>query len=335
MNSRRNFFRMVFLPILLAGTGLAVPSSAHSGTLDFSPPKRLAVLPWAGPSQSGVPAKGAEGLVADSQGRILLQNGPTLAVYSALGRYLGTWSPMGSPNDFFGFAAMDVGSGGKLLLLARLESPVEQSNKDNFEERSKPGAQLLVLDKEGKLIADKEYRDEEQPHSFYFLYKEAVYSLHDDGSYRNLDSPASAPDSRLEDFARTTRTPAVWLEHVKKLPVYRTSDRIYHDIQGGVHTIPAAVAYLMGRPLVEGIGPLGLRKSRTYYQVLCNKKDFLPAVFVEDFWARQYGLVELIPPDGDLDASPGYTVYVDAKGNVIEGVAKKNGYEIYEWKLLN
>lgn len=326
---------MVFLPVLLVGTGLAVPSSAHSGTLGFSPPRRLAVLPWIGLSQSGVPAKGAESLVTDSQGRIFLQNGPKLDVYSAVGRYLGTWNPMGSPDDFFGFAALDVGSGGKLLLLARLESPVEQSNKDNFEERSKPGARLLILDKEGKVLADKEYLDEEQPHSVYFLYKEAVYSLHEDGSCRNLDSPTSVPDPRLEDFARITRTSAVWLEHTKKLPVYRTSNRTYHDIQGGIHTIPAAVAYLMGRPFVEGTGSLGFRKGRVYYQVLCNEKIFLPAVFVEDLQARRYGLVELIPPDGDLNASPGYSVYVDAKGNVVEGVAKKNGYEIYEWNLLN
>ena len=324
-------FGKAFLPALLAAGGLFWPLPSQAGPLSFSKPKLLAVLPWAGPSRPGVPPTGADGLLVDGQGRLFLESGTDFTVYSAAGRYLRAFQAPGLTGKFFGFSGMEVRSDGGLLLLARLESPLEQSNKDNFEERSQPGARLFILDGGGKPLSEKEYLDPSQPHSRYLLHRGRVYSLHDDGTCLDLDAPAPAGDKALETFGRITRNPAAWMNHLEGLPVYRTADRIYHDLRGGVHVIRGARAFLMNRPFVEGLGPLGLRRGRIYYQVLCGQADFLPAVFVEDSRMRRYALLELVPSDGDLRATPGYSVFLDAKGDLYEGVARKEGYRIYRW----
>jgi hypothetical protein len=320
------------LPALLAAGGLLLPSPAPAAPLAFSRPRLLAVLPWAGPSRPGVPLAGPEGLLVDLQGRIYLQSGLDFTAYSPGGKYLRAFQADPLAGKFFGFFAMEPSPDGKLLLLARLESPLEEANKDNFEERSQPGARLLLLDGSGKVLADREYLDKDKPHSDYFLDRGKVYSLHDDGSVEALEQGAPAEADRdLGDFARITRTPAAWLEHVRGLPVFRAVDRSYHDIWGGLHIIRGAVSYLMGRHFVEGLGPLGFRRGRIYYQALCDEKGFRPVVFVEEPRKGRYGMVDLVPGDGDLEAAHGHAVFVDQRGDIYEGVAHKEGYRIYRW----
>ncbi|HEY5039232.1 MAG TPA: hypothetical protein VIJ93_09200, partial [bacterium] len=82
------------------------------------------------------------------------------------------------------------------------------------------------------------------------------------------------------------------------------------------------------------VGPLAERDGKIYYQVVCDKnQDFVNAVFVEDSKRKEYGLVELFHSDEELDMTHGHAVFVDKKGNIFEGVAKKDGYRIYEWKI--
>ncbi len=180
--------------------------------------------------------------------------------------------------------------------------------------------------------------DPDQPHSNYYLENGVIYSVRDDGSYQLLDSvDARSPKDRdFGNYAPIGYNLDRWLEHLKKLPVYQSGDRTYHDAKGAPHEIKGAASSLMGRPFVEGLGPLAERDGTIYYQVVCDKnQDFINAVFVEDSKKRAYGLVELFHSDEDLDMAHGHAVFVDSKGNIYEGVGKKEGYRIYEWKRLN
>lgn len=331
-----------FLRFVALGLGFATGSAffippAQAGPLAFSKPLKLATLPWAGSSIHGVPADGVEWLLVDNQGRFVLESNLDFDLYSPRGKYLQTLNPIDKSKNFYGFADMEVLPDGRVLLLKRLESRQEQWSKDNFEEQTKPGASLLVLGSDGKVALEKELVDPGQPHSGYYLENGTVYSTHDDGTFAALESvdPRLPKDSSFGAFSAISNSLEQWMDHVKKLPVYGSGNKFYHDTKGGVHVIKGALSYLMGRPFVEGVGPLGARGGRIYYQVVCDKnQDFINAVFVEDPVRKNYGLVELFHSDEDLDVAHGHALFVDRRGNIYEGVAKKNGYEIYEWKLI-
>jgi hypothetical protein len=193
----------------------------------------------------------------------------------------------------------------------------------------------LELDSEGKVLMDKELVDPHQPHSSCFLESGIIYSVHEDGTFEILDSVASGSsnDPAFGNFASVATSVQKWMDHLKDLPVFHSGDKIYHDVRGNSHVIKGAVAFLVDRPFVEGVGPLAERDGKIYYQVICDKnQEFINAVFLEDTKKKDYGLVELIRTDEDLDAAHGHALFVDKKGNLFEGVAKKDGYRIYEWK---
>lgn len=322
----------VFGALLLLGTG-----SLSAGTLSFSKPEPLITLPWSDNSKHGVSPQGPEWFLVDPQGRLLFQSSNDFDLYSPQGRYLQSYIPIDKSINFYGFTSLEFLSNGNLALLARLESPLEQRNKDNFEERARPGARLIVLAADGKVKLDKEIRDPDQPHSGYYLLGGVVYSVHEDGSYGVLDKadPQATEDKSFKDFAAIADSPTRWEDHLKKLPVFHAKNRIYHDIQGKVHQVEGALAFLMGRPYVEGRGAVAQRKGKTYFQVLSQReRDFVDAVFVEDRKKGNYGFVELVPADADLEMAHPHALFVDKKGNLYEGVGKKDGYHLYKWTTL-
>jgi hypothetical protein len=326
--------------LALFGCWFLLAPSSQAGTLSFAKPQRLATLPWAGASKDGhgVPPGGVEWMLVDNQGRFYLESGLDFNLYSPNGKYLQTLDPIDKSENFYGFNDMEVLSDGRVLLLKRLESPQEQWSKDNFEEQTKPGAGLVVLDAGGKVLSEKELVDVGQPHSGYYLENGTVYSTHDDGSFEALESVDSRlpRDPSFGNFSAVSNSLEKWMDHIKKLPVYGSGNKFYHDTKGGVHVIKGALSYLMGRPFVEGSGPVGVRGGKIYYRVVCDRnQDFINAVFVEDPLRKDYGLVELFHAYQNLDIEHGHSLFVDRKGNIYEGVAQKNGYEIYEWKLLN
>jgi hypothetical protein len=150
-----------------------------------------------------------------------------------------------------------------------------------------------------------------------------------------LDSIGPPPkDTAFGNFAAVAGTVS-WNAHVRTLPVFHSASRFYHDENGKVHIDKNAVFFLMGHPFVEGSAPLAERNGKIYDQVVCYPRgEFTHSVFVEDSIRKNYALVDLIPPDGDLEATDDHALFVDEKGNLYEGVAKKDGYRIYEWKIM-
>ena len=90
--------------------------------------------------------------------------------------------------DFYGFYALEALADGRIDLLERMESPLEQLGKDNFELRSKPGARSVVLQADGRVGQDRVEVDPLEPHSDYYVENGNVYSIHDDGTFTELDS---------------------------------------------------------------------------------------------------------------------------------------------------
>jgi hypothetical protein len=120
---------------------------------------------------------------------------------------------------------------------------------------------------------------------------------------------------------------------VKTLPVFRSQSRIYHDITGKAHVAKNTQFFLMGHSFIESTASLAERDGKIYYQIVCLENgDFTNSVFVEDSVRRQYALVNLIA--ADVSPNHSHALFVDQKGNLFEGVAKKGGYRIYEWKIL-
>ncbi len=301
----------------------------------FSKPQRLATLPWDDGSNHGVPVKGPEWLLVDAHGRIYLESDLDILVYSPDGKYRQTLNPIDKKANFYGFAAVEALSNGDVAVLTRLESPQEQWGKDDFQEQTKPGARLILLGPDGTAKRDVEVADPRQPHSNYGLDNGAVYSIHDDGTFEWLESfgPGPAKDAAFGDFAAIAYNMERWQDHLRSLPVFRTGNKAYRDTKGKLHEMKGALSFLMGRPFVEGSGPLAMVDGRGYFKVVLDENwNFINAVFVEDFRARRYGLVELVSPDEDLNAFRGHTLFVDEKGDLFEGVARKDGYLIYEWK---
>lgn len=309
-------------------------SPAFSGTLEFSSPQRLATLPWSSGPNCGVRADGAAWLVVDNRGRFWLESNQDFDLFAPNGRYLQTLTPLDKSRNFYGYASMETLPDGRILLLERMESRLEQLGKDNFELRSKPGARLIVLESDGKVVLNKEEVDPVQPHSDYCLEKGGVYGIHEDGSFLLLESLApAAKDRAFGKFAAVAFNKARWTAHVKSLPVFRSLGRISHDIKGKSYVEKEAVSFLMGHPFVEGAASLAQRDGKIYYQVVClDNGEFTDSVFVEDSIRKNYALIVLMPTDKDRDAAHGPALFVDRKGNLFEGVAKRDGYRIYEWK---
>jgi hypothetical protein len=336
MRKRKISLKILLFTLLLGGWQAAAlgTSPAQGGTIAFSQPEHLVTLPWGDGSNHGVPPAGPEWLIVDGHSRFHLESNLDFDVYAPNGKYLKTLNPIDKTKNFYGFSTMEALPDGAVALLTRLESPQEQWGKDDFEEHTKPGSRLIVLDSDGKVQVDKELVDPGQPHSNYYLENGVVYSVHDDGTYQALDSQVPK-DRDFGNFAAIGYNLDRWLEHLKKLPVYESGDKSYHDAKGVVHEIKGAASSLMGLPFVEGTGPLAERDGKIYFQVVCDKnQDFVNAVFVEDSKKKDYGLVQLFHADEDLDMAHGHTVFVDPKGNIFEGVGKKEGYRIYEWKKL-
>jgi hypothetical protein len=311
-------------------------SPTQAGTLSFSPPQRLATLPWSNGSNHGIPAKGPGWLMVDNRGRFWLESDLDFNLYAANGRYLQTITPLDKMMNFYGFAAMEALPDGRIVLLERMESRLEQWGKDNYELRSKPGARLVVLKADGKVEMDKEEVDQLQPHSDYYAENGGVYSIHDDGTYQLVDSIGPPPKDRaFGDFASFAFNPERWQAHLRTLPVFRSESRAYHDINGNLHLDKGANAYLMGHFFVEGTGPLAERNGKIYYQVVCfDRAVFTNSVFVEDTARKGYALVELMASDKNPGRVHDHTLFVDEKGNLFEGVAQRDGYRIYEWKAI-
>ncbi|HVZ79250.1 MAG TPA: hypothetical protein VHE12_00460 [bacterium] len=313
-------------------------SPALAGSLSFSKPSLQAVLPWTSDHSPGAPQEGADWLVVDGRGRFLLVSGLDFDLFSRDGKWIRTTQPLDAQENFYGFAGLEALAKGGTVVLVRLESVREQWGKDNFELRTKPGVRRVLLDTEGKVREAKEFVDDLQPHSSYWLMDGAVYAVHDDGTYRELDPEGPAPSAKepFLFFARTAFEPERWLAHLKGLPVFRSKNGAYHDIHGQVHDVPGASSFLLGRRFVEGVGPLAFRRGRTYYRVVCDeKKGFVDSVFVEDPARKSYALVELERPEGDLTGAKRPVIHVDGHGDIFEGVAKKDGYRIYRWRALN
>jgi len=331
---RKNLAIALFLGILgIVGLN---PSAASGGNLEFSTPQKLATLAWSNGSNHGVPSSGPEWLLVDNHGGYFLESDLDFAVYSHGGKYVQTLNPIDKSKNFYGFTTMEALPGGEVALLSRLESPEEQWGKDDYEEHTKPGTRLIVLKADGRISVDKELVDPDQPHSNYYLENGVVYSVHDDGSYLVLDSHDSrdSKDPEFGTFSPVAYNLERWLAHIKGLPVFQSGDKSYHDTKGQLHEIKGASSSLMGRPFVEGLGPLAEKSGKIYYLVVCDKnQDFINAVFVEDTKKKNYALIELMHSDQDLDMAHGHTVFVDEKGNIYEGVGKKDGYRIYEWKI--
>jgi hypothetical protein len=309
--------------------------SVQAGELSFSAPLRLTILSWSDKAIYGVPANGAQWLVVDSRGRFWLEADKTFDLYGPSGHYLKKLNPFDESQDFYGFDSMEALGDGRIILLERLESRAEQLAGDNFELRSKPGVRLVVLAPDGKVEADKEEVDPIQPHSDYILENGNVYAIHNDGTCQILDSIGSFPKDRVfKEFAAATFSPDSWLNHLKTLPVFRSESRVYHDILGKAHVHRDAQLFLMGHFFVEGVGPLAERDGKIYYRIVCFENGgFVDYVFVEDLIRGQYAIIELIGADKKMGAVRDHALFVDEKGNLFEGVAKKEGYRIIEWKI--
>jgi hypothetical protein len=311
-------------------------STIQAGELSFSAPLRLATLSWSDKSNYGVPLKGAEWLVVDSRGRFWLEADRSFNLYGPSGHYLREINPFDDSWDFYGFDSMEAWGDGRIILLERRESLAEQMAGDDFELRSKPGARLAVLTADGKVETEKEEVDPVQPHSDYGLEKGNVYAIHDDGTYQILDSGPPENDRAFKNFAAITVSPASWRDHLKTLSVFHSVSRIYHDITGKAHVDKDAQFFLMGHLFIEGTGLLAERDGKIYYQIVCFEDGvFTNYVFVEDPVGKRYALVPLIAPDKKMAAARSHALFIDEKGNVFEGVAKKEGYRIIEWKILS
>ncbi len=336
MPNHARLLPIVWTAFCLALSGMALglfPVRAEA--LSFSKPQRLATLPWCKGSHPGVSTGGVEWMVVDNRGRYWLESDLDFGLYSSNGHYLQTVSPLDKLRNFYGFAAMEALGDGRVLLLERMESLLEQREKDNFELRSKPGARLVVLQANGKVKSEKEEVDPVEPHSDYYLENGGIYAIHDDGTYSLLDNLGSGvKDGFFENFAAVAFSPTRWNGHVKVLPVFRAESRVTHDAKGNPRVEKDAKFFLMGQPFVEGTAPLAERVGKIYYQVVCYKSnsDFIDSVFVEDSVQKKYALVDLIVPDKNLGVAHDHALFVDRKGNLFEGVAKSDGYRIYEWK---
>jgi hypothetical protein len=328
-------FLLFLFCLLMSGRAWGLPPWTD-GTLNFSKPRLLATLPWSDGSNQGVPWKGAEWLVVDSQGRYWLESDQAFGLYAPNGKYLRTITPLEKRGDDYGFYAMEALRDGRIDLLERLESPLEQLGKDNFELRSKPGSRLVVLKADGLVERDHLEVDPLQPHSEYYVENGGVYSIHDDGTYTQLDS--AGPDSKdgaFVNYATIAHDRELWEEHAKTLPVFHSEDRITHDLQGKPHVEKNAKYFLMGRLWVEGTAPLAERMGKIYYKVICDSPGgFYDAVFIEDTVRKSYAFVDLVATDKHRNAVHKHALFVDPKGNLFEGVAQKDGYKIYEWNIL-
>ncbi|HUO57518.1 MAG TPA: hypothetical protein VMV05_05015 [bacterium] len=335
MELKKRLFTVFGLGVLSLIGGM---SPLHARTLAYSKPEKCVVLPWASKTRKGVSPQGPEWFLVDlPKDRLYLESGNDFDVFSFQGRYLKTFSPIDKSDNFYGFTSVELTQEGGLALLARLESPLEQRNKDNFEERARPGARLLVLSPDGKVKTDKEVLDPRQPHSSYWLSGGVVYAVHEDGGFQALEkvSEGLLEDRRFGLFASVADNTHRWLSHLEGLPVFHTKSRTYHDVKGHAHEDKGALAFLLGHPYVEGVGAVAERKGRIFFQILSQKDgEFSNAVFVEESGKRNYGLVELVTPDGEMNLAHGLALYVDPKGNLFEGVAQKDGYYVYRWKAL-
>ena len=333
----KRFLKNLWIAYGIIASGMALGASpGWSGTLSLSPPKKLAALPWSRGTRPGMPKEGAEWLVVDNRGGYWLEADLDFLLFTPKGKFLQTVSPLNKQMNFYGFAAMEALGDGRILLLERLESLEEQRRQDDFKLRSKPGARLIVLKLDGRVETDKQELDPLQPHSDYDLEGGAVYSIHNDGTYKRLDSVGAPPrDAFFANYAAIACSPDRWLDHVRTLPVFRSQSRTYHDAKGNLHVEKGAKSYLMGHPLIEGTGPLAERNGKIYYQIVCYHHNlFTDSVFVEDSNHENFALVHLISADKDLGTAHGHALYVDEKGNLFEGVAQKSGYSIYKWKIL-
>ena len=335
---RKTFF--VILGLFLVSITL-VPPCAQAAPLAFSSTRLLATLPWADDTHTGVSAKGVDNMAVDNQGRFWLQTDRDFTLFSARGKFLETTSPMDPNANFYGFTGMEARPGGGLILLERLETPFEQLEKINIELSSKPGARLIEMDDKGKRLSAKEERDPDQPHSSYVLEDGAVYSLHADGSYTRLanvdqsGAPGPAPDKKILTAFAEGADVERWNEKVKTFPGYHAESRFYHDVFGHLHVDRAAKFTLDGKPFVEGLGPIAERRGLIYYRVSCYPGDQLADwVFVQDPLHGQNTLVGGPVPTEGLNITEDHAFFVDAKGNIYEGVAKRDGFQIYEWKRL-
>ena len=306
------------------------------GTLSFSKPKLLATLPWAEGFSRGVPRNGAEWMIVDSQGRYWLESDQEFGLYAPDGKFLRTITPLITRRDFYGFYALEALRDGRIDLLERLESPLEQFGKDNFELRSKPGARWVVLQADGRVGQDRVEVDPLEPHSDYYVENGKVYSIHDDGTFTELDSLSqSGKDEAFGNFAAIAYDRWQWEAHVKTLPVFHAENRTARDLQGKPRIEKDSKYLLMGRLLVEGTASLAERTGKIYYKIICDSPaGFYYAVFVEDLVRKNCAFVDLLAADKGLNADHDHALYVDQKGNLFEGVAQKDGYRIYEWKIL-
>ncbi len=332
---RRKMFLLLLFCLALGGRVWGLPPWTD-GTLTFSKPKLLAALPWSEGSRPGVPRNGARWLVVDSQGRFWLESDQEFGLYAPDGKYLRTIIPLEKSGDDYGFYTMEALQKGRIDMLERMESPLEQMGKDNFELRSKPGARLVVLKADGLVEKDQLELDPLQPHSDYYVENGVVYSVHDDGTYTQLESAGpSENDGAFVNFATIAHDRELWEEHVKTLPVFHSENRITHDNQGKPHVEKNAKYFLMGRLWVEGTAPLAERMGKIYYKIICDSPaGFYDSVFIEDTVLKNYALVDLIAADKDRKTDHNHALFVDQKGNLFEGVARKEGYQIYEWKII-
>ncbi len=328
------FFGAVFCLFFWTTFGLF---SVQAGELSFSAPLRLTTLSWTDKAIYGVPATGAQWLVVDSRGRFWLEADEAFGLYDPRGHYLKNLKPFGELKDSYGFDSMEALGDGRIILLERLESRAEQLAGDNFELRSKPGVRLTVLTPDGKVETDKEEVDSLQPHSDYILENGNVYSVHNDGTYQILDSIGSSPkkDRAFKNFAAVAFSPDSWRNHLKTIPVFRSESRVYRDILGKTHVDKDGPSFLMGHSFVESTAPLAEREGKIYYQVVCLENgSFADYVFVEDTVEKRYALIPLIAADPKTGEAYDRALFVDEKGNLFEGAAKKEGYWIIEWKIL-
>jgi hypothetical protein len=334
---RKTGLKALFVSLCLIGSEMVLGlSPVRAGLLSFSAPEKLITLPWVKGSRYGVTAKGAEWLMVDNGGGFWLETDLDFDLYSPHGKYLKTIVPPDEMGNFYGFDGMEVLPDGRILLLERMESRAEQMEGDDFELRSKPGVRLVVFKTDGSVDTDLELVDPIQPHSDYDLESGNVYSVHDDGTYQMLDSAVGAPpDKVFGKFAAVTDNPESWLRHLKTLSVFRLGNRVYYDTKGAAHVDQGVRSFLMGHSFVESKEPLGERNGKIYYQVVYDVNvHFVDSVFVEDSARRQYALIDLINTDPQRRGAHDPALFVDEKGNVFEGVAKNDGYEIYEWKIL-
>jgi hypothetical protein len=325
--------KLLFPFSFLAATFVLGP--AQAGGLAFSAPQHLATLRWAETPTPGVSPLGPDALVIDRRGRFWLEEGRTFSLYQPNGRLLQTGSPLEEDKSFFGFTSLEALPNGGVALLERLETARERHEKMNFEVMSKPGAQLILLDEKGSVTSKKTELDPEQPHSKYVLQNGGIYSVHDDGTFTALDAlGAPVKDGAFAKFA-SVADEARWNAHVKTLPVFHATSRYYHDQADHLRVDKNAKFFLLGKPFVDGTAPFAERGGKIYNEVVCYPQgNFTNWIFVEDPAKGTYALIELITADEDLSATQDHTVFVDSKGDVIEGVAKDDGYRIYEWKVL-